>query len=368
MALSSTAMTGCKQKSSAVPSPPKTLVKTVHYSRLELGARINGRVVGKIISTVRPRATGVIEDTLFTEGQFVTKGQPLFQIDPRLYQAELARAKGAILLAGARRNAVENRSRRENDLNKLKAVSTQDVEDTRAVGREVAANIQIGEAERLHAEVKNDFTLVRAPISGRIGRALILPGSLVVAEQGQALATILNDNEIYGDYELAATTYNRERNIIASTNGNLEPHIYIDGSYGNGPPVISSATVIDTNANSDTDSVVIRATLPNNRHQFIPGAFTSARYVMGYVNGTIEIPAEAIIRNDDGGERVCKVDVEKKVICIDIQVLERGKSTVWVLGDVADGDRVIVDNPENYSSGQKIDPIEGRLSTFRVPE
>ena len=148
---------------------------------------------------MRPQVGGIIEKRLFTEGAYVKAGDALYQIDAASYRATFASARATLARAEANLSPLQLKEERFRDLVKIKAVSQQDYDDAAAALMQAEAEVEGAKAAVESARIRLDYTTVKAPISGRIGRSSVTTGALVKAEQDQALATIQQLDPIYVD-------------------------------------------------------------------------------------------------------------------------------------------------------------------------
>ena len=154
---------------------PEVAVVTMQTKQAVTTTELFGRTSANLIAEVRPQVGGIIQKRLFTEGSDIKAGQPLFQIDPALYQAALARAEAQL-------TTLQLKEKRLKELLSDKAVSQQDYDDTSAALKSVQAEVQT-------ARINLKYTTITAPISGRIGKSDVTVGALVTAHQPVALAT-----------------------------------------------------------------------------------------------------------------------------------------------------------------------------------
>jgi membrane fusion protein, multidrug efflux system len=163
----------------AAPPPPEVGVVTVTMQSAPIANELPGRVEASRVAQVRARVTGIVQKRLFREGSDVKAGQPLFQIDPAPYQAAADSARAQ--LAKAQANAVQAAAQgaRSRPLREANAISEQEYVNAQAAQAQAEADVAAARAALQAAQLNLDYASVSAPISGRIGRALVTEGALV---------------------------------------------------------------------------------------------------------------------------------------------------------------------------------------------
>src|SRR4051794_34420815 len=191
-------------KSAPTPPPPGPTpvgVVVVSEQPVTLTTELPGRTAAYETSDVRPQVNGLVRARLFTEGDYVTAGQPLYQIDSSSYRAAVVNVRGALANAQATVASSEALARRYGELVKINAISKQDYENAVAAARQVRGNVEMQRGNLQDAEINLGRTMIRAPISGRIGISAYTTGALVTAQQSDALTTIQRLDPIYVDIQ-----------------------------------------------------------------------------------------------------------------------------------------------------------------------
>ncbi|MEQ9209719.1 MAG: efflux RND transporter periplasmic adaptor subunit, partial [Pseudomonadales bacterium] len=179
-----------EQSASSQSQPMDVNVVRLQPEDITLKSTLVGRVSSIRSAEIRPQVSGIILKRYFEEGSQVESGQSLYQIDPAIYEANLANAKGQLAVAKANEHAAELRASRLRKLVASGTVSQQDFDDAEAVWLQAQANRQAAEAAVKSAQINLDYTQIKAPISGVISRSMVTEGALVSAQQAQVLATI----------------------------------------------------------------------------------------------------------------------------------------------------------------------------------
>lgn len=307
---STVALAACGRKAPPpAPPPPQVGYVTAQPQAVPLDTELPGRVTAYVTADVRPQVNGVITARLFTEGSNVAKGQALYQIDPKPYQAAYDQAKAQV--ANAQANLVSTRlqAQRYADLVKINAVSKQDNDNSQAAYGQAAANVQQYKAALETARINLGYTRVTAPASGRIGRSLVTIGSLAVSGQTTALATIQALNPIYVDVtqssdELLALTRSFNTGALARSGTARAGLILSDGSrYAQEGEVRFSEAQVDPM----TGSVTLRAVFPNPASTLLPGMYVREAIHQAVDRTGFLLPQTAVTRDPKGAATVMVV-------------------------------------------------------------
>ena len=319
---------------------------------------LGGRTVAYETSEVRPQVNGLIRRRLFTEGSLVRAGEPLYQIDARLYQAGVDQAAANLASARASAEAAEERARRLEPLAKMQAVAEQDYTDALAQARMARAAVAQNAAALETARINLRFATITAPISGRIGRSLVTPGGLVSASQATPLAVIQQTDPMFVDMQQSSAELTALRQAIESggvTAGSTSVRLRLeDGSrYGFAGTVQFS----DVTVNEATGTVTLRARFPNPKGVLLPGMFVTAMFDQAVNPSAILLPQPAVQRDFDGSAFVYLVGKDNKAVRRKI-VADRTSGANWVVTEgLKPGERVISQGIGNLRQGAAIRPV-----------
>ena len=176
---------------------------------------LTGRTTAYRVAEVRPQVGGVLRERLFTEGQEVAAGQPLFRIDPAPFEAAVETAEAALARAKATADQAETTVNRYRPLVRARAVSQQDFDAAEAALRQAQADVASAQAAVDTARINLGYTVVNSPIAGRTGRASVTVGALVTGSQANALVTVTQLNPIYVDVTQPSAALLRQRRDVA---------------------------------------------------------------------------------------------------------------------------------------------------------
>ena len=338
---------GCSKKEEAMAPPsPEVAVVTVQSRQVVTTTELTGRTASNFIAEVRPQVGGIIQKRLFTEGADVRAGQPLFQIDPAIYQAAVSNAGAALARSEAQLTTVQLRADRLRELLAEKAVSQQDYDDAAAALKQTQADIQYGKANLETARINLQYTTITAPISGRIGRSGITEGALVTAHQPLALATIQKIDPMYVDVTQSTTDILKLRRKLQegqlSRNSNQQQvRLILDD--GSEYPFKGKLQFQDITVDPTTGSVILRIVFPNPKGLLMPGMFVRAIVEEGVHKNAILVPQQAVSRDPKGNPLTLTVDKEGKVQQKPLN-LDRAIGSEWLVSSgLEPGDKVIVE-------------------------
>lgn len=342
------ALAACGRKAPPpAPPPPEVGFVTVRQEPVTLTAELPGRTTAFEVSDVRPQVNGIVKARLFTEGSDVRAGQALYRIDPAPYRAALDEARGQLANAQASVVTAQLKAQRYGDLVKINAVSRQEADDARAAFGQATATVQQYAAAVRTARINLGYTVVAAPISGRIGRALVTAGALVSAQQVAALATVQRLDPIYVDLVRSADDVLRLKRDMAQgglsaagSDGARVKLILSDGSsYGrDGLLKLSEAQVEPT-----TGSVTLRAVFPNPDKLLLPGMYVRASLTEGIDRTGVLVPQQGITRDPRGRATAMIVDAQGKAQPREVTT-GRSIGDKWlVTSGLKPGDRLITE-------------------------
>ncbi len=341
------------------PPPPEVGYLTVKSKTTTLENELPGRTASFKTAEVRPQVSGIVEERLFEEGEMVKKGQALYRIDKRIYAAQEATARANLERAKAQLNIQEVRHERITKLHERNAVSQQEFDESKAQTAELKAQVAASQAALDNARINLDYTTVRAPIDGQIGRSSVSAGALVTANQPEPLATIRQLDPIYVDMTQSATKLRQLRQAIAE--GQLDAaEETVTLKFEDGSPYNEKGTLqfAEVAVNENTGSVTLRALFPNPDGVLLPGMYVRASVPEGTVENAILIPQKALRRDPRGNASVFLLDEDNKVQVQPV-VANRTVGNQWLISEgLKNGDRLIVDGVQRIQPGVTTEPVE----------
>ncbi|HEX4870004.1 MAG TPA: efflux RND transporter periplasmic adaptor subunit [Moraxellaceae bacterium] len=336
---------------------PEVSVVTVKPGELALSAELPGRLEAVRSAEVRARVAGVVLKRVFAEGSDVQEGQVLFQIDPRPFQAAYDNAVAAQARAEAQRDRTRAEAERARALVGRKLISQQDFDLTQANFRQAEADVAAARATAEMHKLNLALATVRAPISGRIGRALVTEGALVGQGEATPLALVQQLDTVYVNFSQSSTELLALRKALAA--GKLKRAgdaavtlLMEDGSeYPQKGRLLFSDLAVDPN----TGSVSLRAQFPNPQRVLLPGMYVRVRLAQAVADNAITVPQRALQRNSQGAYVMLVKD--GKVAVQPIEVGEAQGDQWIVQSGLAGGEQVIVEGLQKAPPGTPVKAV-----------
>ena len=345
------------------PGPTPVGVISVTEQPVALSTELPGRTAAYETSDVRPQVDGIIRARLFKEGDYVRAGQPLYRIDSATYEARVANARAALAKARASTIGADAQVRRYAVLVKNKVVSRQLYDDAQSTSGEARADVAAQAAMLRSAEIDLARTVIRAPISGRIGRSVFTTGALVKAAQDEALTTIQRLDPIYVDIQQSSSDLLRLREqMIAGQVTNDKAPVRLKLETGSTYPLVGSLSFAEVTVDPATGSQTIRAVFPNPQNLLLPGMFVRGELAQGVQSRGRVVPQRAVSRDERGRPTVLVVG---KRNMSDLRVIEADRTVGddWlVTGGLKPGERVIVEGGPLMRPGMPVKPQPWRPS------
>ncbi len=276
---------GCSstaQSKAPALAPPEVSVAEVVCKQLGEVDEFTGRLEAVNTVEVRPRVSGYLQKVFFKEGAIVRRGDILFEIDPRPFQAEVDRLKGELAQARAELARAQNDFQRAERLHNNDGMSTEEYDRRSAARSSAEARIAATEAALRGAQLNLEFTHIVAPITGRVGRAEITEGNLVQGGAGQItpLTTLVSLDPIYVYFDADEQTYLKYARV--SRTAGTSSHDLTNASLlgladEDGFPHVGRVNFVDNQVSSTTGTIRVRATFSNKNFALTPGLFARVR-------------------------------------------------------------------------------------------
>jgi membrane fusion protein, multidrug efflux system len=343
---------GAAAAQGALP-PPSVLVTPVVTRQVTETADFIGRVTAINKVDVVARVPGFIEERYFTEGQQVKNGDLLFRIEQATYKAAVEQQRANLAKAKATEVNAALQLERGKELVRDKNIPQATV-DQRAAD-EAAAQADVMQAQALldQAEINLGYTEIRSPIDGRIGLANFTVGNLVEPSSGK-LATIVSQDPIYVIFQASerdVLEYKSRMAELADKAGHVTVHVKLPN--GSTYPHAGLSDFLDVQVEAATDTVAVRAQLPNPEGLLIPGGIVAVTVDRGTPRSALVIPQSAILL-DQAGRYVLVVDPGKKVELRRVTTgIEEGRNVV-VTNGLKEGELVIVEGIQKVRPGQVV--------------
>ncbi|QBE64873.1 efflux RND transporter periplasmic adaptor subunit [Pseudoduganella lutea] len=359
LSLSLLAACGKKEEAPPAPPPPTVSVITVSAAAVPVTDELPGRVEAFRVAQVRARTPGIVLKRVFEEGSDVKAGQVLFRIDPAEFQAGFASAQAAVQKAEANLAQANLREKRYKPLLAAQAVSQQEYDDAVTAQKQAAADLATAKAARQTAGLTLGYATVTAPISGRVGRALVTEGALVGQGEATPMALVQQLDPIYVTVTQSATELQQLRQALASGRlksvGRDEARVTLLLDTGEEYQGAGKLLFSDASVDESTGTVSLRARFPNPKGALLPGMYVRARLEQGINEAAITVPQQAIVRGAEGAS-VMIVGADNKVVAQPVKA-EASINNRWVVSEgLKGGERIIVEGFQKAKPGSPVKP------------
>ena len=357
--LASTAMlllSGCGENKAASNAAPPAVVSVakVLFKPIQRWDEFNGRISVVDSVEIRPRVSGYVQRIAFNEGGEVRKGALLFVIDPRPYRAALNSAVAGLERAQASAVWAQKQAQRSNALLKANATSQEEAERTRAEYEQNHADVSAAEAAVAAAKLDLQFSEVRAPVAGRVSRAMLTVGNLAVADQ-TVLTTVVSQDPVYVDFYPDEESYLRY--LAQARQGTMDSFSVRVGLVNEqGFPRRGRLQFFDNRIDPATGTIHVRAVLQNPDHRLTPGLYAHVQFAGIASPEAFLIDDKAVLTDQDrkyvyvlgAGDKAERREVKLGPINHGLRVVESGLTT---------RDYVIVDGLERvFYPGAPVKP------------
>ena len=360
---------GGDAKPAAGPSarpPAEVGVVTVALGDVGLVTELPGRLEASRVAQVRARAAGILQQRVFKEGSEVKAGETLFKIDAAPYAAALASARAGQSRAEANLAQASALLERYRPLAAANAVSQQDLANAVASQKQAEADVAVGKANVQTAGINLAHADVTAPISGRIGRALVTEGALVGQGEATPLAVIQQVHPMYVNFTQSAGEVMKLRRAMDSGQfkraaGGSAASVRLVLEDGSDYPLPGRLLFSELTVDSSTGQVTLRAEVPNPGGQLLPGLYVRVRLEQAQASNAFLLPQQAVTRTDKG-DTVMVVDAQGKVSPRPVKI-GSAKGNQWVvLSGLQAGEQVMVDGFQKLQGGGPVKPVPWRAA------
>jgi membrane fusion protein (multidrug efflux system) len=333
----------------AAAPPPAVMVMTVQPTEITPRVQFNGRVVAVDEVELRARVTGFLQQRQFEEGADVATGDLLFVLEKDQYQAVVDQRQAEVASAEANKANTAAQLQRGEELVKNGNIPKSEVDLRRAADLMAAASIQEAQAALEQASINLGYTEIHAPLAGRIGRAAFSVGNLVGPDSG-VLATIVSQDPIYVTFPVSQRQlmdYRREHGDAGP------PVVKVTLPDGSVYDQTGEIDFLDVQVDQGTDTVTVRAELPNPERTLVDGQFVSVRVEAGTPEPVLTVP-QAALQVDQAGPYVLVVGDGDKVEARRVTLGESEGTLAVVQDGLKEGERVIVDGIQKVRPGMAV--------------
>jgi membrane fusion protein (multidrug efflux system) len=329
-----------------MPPPTEVGVVTVKMGDVGLLTELPGRLEASRVAQVRARAAGIVQKRLFTEGSNVRAGQTLFQVDASALQATLASAQATVAKAEANLIQASAQADRYKPLIEAKAISQQEFVNAQAAQKLAAADVAVAKAAEQTARINLGYASITAPISGRVGRALVTEGALVGQGEATPMALIQQTDPMYINFTQSAAEVMALRSALEAGKlkraGSQAASVHLvleDGTeYAKAGKLLFSDLTVD----ATSGQITLRAEVPNPAGTLLPGLFVRVRLEQAQASNAITLPQQAVTRTPQG-DSVMVVAADGRVASRPVKVGGQQRGQWVILDGLQNGDQVMVD-------------------------
>lgn len=346
--------------------PVGVSVVTVAPETLPITNELPGRIAPTRISEVRPRVSGIVIERVFQQGSLVTEGDILYRIDPAPFRVRVDSAKATLRRAEATLVQARQSADRQKQLRERAVASDQAYDNAIAALAQADADVAGARAGLAASELDLQYSEVKAPISGRIGRALITEGALVSATGTDNLATIQQLDPIYADFTqsanqlLALRRAAKAGTVEGANEDQAMVRLFLDDGteYPHQGRLLFSEAAVDVT----TGQITLRGEFPNPDGDLLPGMYVRVQIVQGEQPNAIAVPQQAVQRDPGGQAQVYVVGAEEKA---ELRNVSAGRviGNRWVIDrGLKAGERVVVEGFQTLGPGATVDAKPWRES------
>lgn len=359
-------LTACKKP----PAPPSVLppvpvsLGTVVQKDMPNHKEWIGNLQGTVTSLVKPNVAGNIIQRYYTEGSVVKQGDPLFQIDPAPFQADLDRAKADLSSAIAQETKVQQDFVRSQNLLAGKVISIQEFQNQQQNYQAMVAQVAAKQAAVQSAQVNLDFTKVVAPIDGLAGLANYEVGTYVSASSQQPLTTIVAIDPIKVVFQVGQDDYLSLISGSLKDPSNAEKQKQEDRAAGM-QMILSDGTVYpqkgtfraaNNQISTQTGSITVEGNFPNPGMLLKPGLFARVNATVGVINDAVVVPIDAVITIQNL-HQLAVVGPDNKVSIRNVNIGFMTRSEAVITSGVLPGDRIVVQGIQKVTDGCTVMPL-----------
>ena len=356
-------MSACGRTPEAVQTQAATKVSVAKVLEQPINEwdEFTGRLEAPETVEVRPRVSGQIDQVAFTEGAQVNKGDLLFQIDPRPFQAEVRRLEAQLQQARATAIRSENEARRGDRLRNSNAISAELAESRSSAAAEARAGVAAIQAQLDLARLNLSFTRVTAPISGRVSRAQFTAGNIVTADV-TPLTSVVSTDKVYAYFDADERVYLKYTQLARDGQRGQSTPVYLGLSNETGNPHLGQMNFVDNQVNPKTGTIRGRAVFDNRDGQFTPGLYARLKLVGSATYSAVLINDEAV-GTDLGKKFVLVMDKDNKAAYRAVELGPKLEGLRIVRNGLSKDDRIVVKGLQRVRPGSAVDPQDTPMAS-----
>ncbi|MEI2261697.1 efflux RND transporter periplasmic adaptor subunit [Stenotrophomonas indicatrix] len=351
------AMTACSRPEPTVEAVPRVSVVTVGPQVVQRDDELPGRVAAVRTAQIRAQVGGIVQRRMFEQGAEVHAGEPLFQIDPAAFRADVDSALAALQRSEAALGRSRVQSQRLQALAAAQAVSQQHRDDASAEHEQARAAVNEARAILARRQLDLRYATVSAPIDGRIDQALVTEGALVGVADAEPMAVVQQIDQVYVDVrQPASQLQSLQRSAV---DGELP--VTIIGAAGTPLPERGRLLFSGVNVDARTGDVILRILVDNPERQLLPGMYVRARVPRGAPASALLLPQQAVLRSAGGQAYAWVIAADGKAVIRTLEV-DGSVNRQWLVRHgLKAGEKVVVEGQERLQEGVLVDPRDWQV-------
>lgn len=354
--LAAALLSACGQAETHTP-PPAIPVRTLTAAPapLKLSEDLPGRVAAVRVAEIRPQVSGIVLRRQFEQGTEVRAGQPLFQINPAPFKAEVDTAAAALQRAEAALARAKVQTARLKPLVESDAISRQVYDDAASQRDQAAADVAQARATLARRQLDLKFSRVEAPIAGRIDQALVTEGALVGGGDAAPMARIQQIDQVYVDVRQPAAALEAVRQSLAAQPDSPGHGLPVSILRDDGAPYGLNGRILFSGVNVDagTGDVLLRVLVDNPERRLLPGMFVRARVPRASYTAALTVPQQAVVRIG-GKTQLWTVDAKNQARLNVVELGELAHRQYRIRTGLRAGQKVVVEGMERLADGAAV--------------
>ena len=343
------------------PPPTEVGVVTVQPRAIPVLDELPGRTAPTRIAEVHPRVSGIIVQRTFRQGSTVKEGEVLFKLDSALFVVERDSARAVLARAEASAEEARQQAERGEKLIASEVITPEQHEAVQAARLRANADVAAARAAVRRAEINLEYATIRAPISGRIGRALVTEGSLVREGGPTALAVIQQLDPIYADFTQPVSDLGRLRQALkgGQLKGADPERANIRLVLDDGSPYAHPGKLLFSEVSVDPSSgqVTLRGEFPNPDNELLPGMYVRGAIEQGTLNDALVVPRQALQRDTADQTHVFVVRADGTAEQRPVRTSRGYQEQVVIQEGLSPGEQVIVEGFQKLTPGAPVKPV-----------
>src|SRR5215831_5386479 len=358
----SAALAGCGPKTEVARSMPPKNVLVTRVQTMDVPVQLHefGRIASPETVNIQPQVSGRVTEVHFVDGQEVKKGDLLFVIDPRPFQADLEQSQGQLKSDQAQLVMNQRDLQRDEQIGQQRFVSAQQIDHDRAQVENFQGAVAKDQAAIDLAKLNLEYSSVRSPLDGRTGRRLVDPGNYV-STGGSVLVNIQRLDPIYIDFTVSENELERLRENMA--HGRLSVEVTTPAK----PDVIKEGTLsfLDNAVSAQAGTVMLRATSPNADRYLWPGQYVNVSLTLQVLKGALIVP-NPTVQVGGKGDYLFGVKSDNTVEQRLVKQGTRYREMVVIAEGAGANDTVVVEGQLALGNGMRVNPMPYRSATQKV--